>query len=126
MDWALLERTLYLAHQQFERLDVERLFGAKGICAEDFDDNALGRGLDKIAEYGTSKLFSELAFELLSREGLLGKTLHLDSTSVKLFGQYEGAEGADEDFAVPEYGYSRDKRPDLKQVVLELVKGSCR
>lgn len=112
------ERTLYQAHQQFEHLNVQRLFGAQGICAEDFDDNALGRGLDKIAEYGTSKLFSELAFELLTREGLLGKTLHIDSTSVKLFGQYEGA---DEDFAVPEYGYSRDKRPDLKQVVLTLV-----
>lgn len=97
------ERTLYQAHQQFEHLDVERLFGAKGICAEDFDDNALGRGLDKIAEYGTSKLFSELSFELLSREGLLGKTLHLDSTSLTLCGQYEGA---DDNFAVPEYGYS--------------------
>lgn len=112
------ERTLYQAHQQFEFLNVERLFGCKGIVAEDFDDNALGRGLDKIADYGTSKLFSELAFELLSREGLLGKTLHLDSTSLKLYGQYEGA---DEDFAVPEYGYSRDKRPDLKQVVVTLV-----
>ena len=74
------ERTLYQAHQQFEHLDVERLFGKKGICAEKFDDNALGDGLDKIAEYGTSKLFSELSFELLSREGLLEKTLHLDST----------------------------------------------
>jgi transposase len=42
----------------------------------------------------------------------------MDSTSVTLFGQYEGA---DDNFAVPEYGYSRDKRPDLKQVVLTLV-----
>lgn len=111
------ERTLYQAHQQFEFLNVERLFGCKGIVAEDFDDNALGRGLDKIADYGTSELFSELAFSLLNREGLLGKTLHLDSTSLKLHGQYE----SDDDFAVPEYGYSRDKRPDLKQVVLTLV-----
>ena len=30
-------------------------------------------------------------------------------------------ESADDDFAVPEYGYSRDRRPDLKQVVLTLV-----
>lgn len=112
------ERSRYQAHQQFEHLNVERLFGITGLCADDFDDNTLGRGLDKIAKYGTSKLFSELSFELLSREGLLGKTLHMDSTSVKLFGQYEGAE---EGFAVPEYGDSRDKRPDLKQVVLTLV-----
>ena len=48
----------------------------------------------------------------------MGKTLHLDSTSVKLYGQYEGS---DDDFAIPEYGYSRDKRPDLKQVVVTLV-----
>ena len=112
------ERTLYHAHQQFEFLNVERLFGCKGLCAEDLDDNTLGRGLDRIAEYGTSKLFSELSFRLLNREGLLGKTLHMDSTSLKLHGQYESA---DEDFAVPEYGYSRDKRPDLKQVVVTLV-----
>ena len=112
------ERTLYQAHQQFEQLNVDRLFGVTGLCAEDFDDNALGRGLDKIAEYGTSKLFSELSFALLNREGLLGKTLHMDSTSVKLHGQYEEV---DADFAVPEYGYSRDKRPDLKQVVVTLV-----
>ena len=52
-------------------INVERLFGRKGLCAKDFDDNALGRGLDKIAQYGTSKLLSELSFELLSREGTI-------------------------------------------------------
>ncbi len=112
------ERTLYQTPQFFESLPVERLFHCQGLCADDFDDNALGRGLDKIAEYGTSKLFSDLAFRLLTREGLLDATLHLDSTSLKLHGQYEGA---DENFAIPAYGYSRDKRPDLKQVVLTLA-----
>jgi hypothetical protein len=40
-----------------------------GVRAEDLNDDALGRGLDEIAEYGTTRLFAELALRYL-RTGL--------------------------------------------------------
>ena len=112
------QRTLYKTPNFFETVQVERLFGDDTLQAIDFDDNALGRGLGKIAESGASKMLSELAFNLLEREGLLNTFLHLDSTSLKLSGVYEEA---DDSYAIPDFGYSKDKRPDLKQVVLTIV-----
>ena len=36
-----------------------------------------------------TQLFSELAFEIANEKGLLGKRLHLDSTSFVLYGDYD-------------------------------------
>jgi transposase len=91
------------------------------INAEHLNDDCLGRCLDKIADYGVTKLYSELAFEIAREKGLLGKRLHLDSTSFTLHGRYdvEVPEGAPH----PTYGYSKAHRPDLKQVMLSLTQG---
>jgi transposase len=91
------------------------------INAEHLNDDCLGRCLDKIAEYGVTKLYAELAFEIAREQGILGKRLHLDSTSFTLHGRYdvEIPEGAPQ----PSYGYSKAHRPDLKQVMLSLTQG---
>jgi transposase len=59
---------LYLVPRFFHNKPVERLIGP-GVRAEDLNDDALGRGLDEIAEYGTTRLFAELALRYL-RTGL--------------------------------------------------------
>ena len=48
-------RRLYLTPQFFESKPVAELFGSD-VCAHPFDDHALGKALDEIAEYGSSKL----------------------------------------------------------------------
>src|SRR5580658_9010014 len=56
-------RRLYLTPQFFESKPVERLI-EKNISSHHLDDNALGKALDEIYEYGASQLFGEIAFEI--------------------------------------------------------------
>lgn len=118
-----LNDRLYLHPKFFEDKPVSRLFG-EGITAEHFNDDALGRALDKIYEYGTTKLYSEVGFEIAQEKNLLGKTAKIDTTSFSLEGDYETElEETDLDKKPPliTYGHSKDHRQDLKQVMLSLT-----
>src|SRR3990167_829881 len=64
-------RRLYLTHQFFDTKPVEILLD-ENISASDITDHALGKALDEIAEYGSSKLFGEIAFEIAIENNLLG------------------------------------------------------
>lgn len=111
-------RRLYLTHQFFEGKPVELLLGEK-INASDLTDSTLGNTLDEIAAYGTTRLFGEIAFEVALEQNLLDVRNHLDTTSITVHGQYdaEDSSGAIE----ITHGYSKDHRPDLKQIVMSLV-----
>jgi transposase len=118
-----LNDRLYLHPKFFEDKPVSRLFG-EGITAEHLNDDALGRALDKIYEYGTTKLYSEIGFEIAQERNLLGKTAGIDTTSLSLEGDYETVlDDTDPDKQPPliTYGYSKDHRQDLKQVMLSLT-----
>ena len=110
-------RRLYLTPQFFQDKALSQLF-QEDITADQLDDHALGKALDEIADYGSSKLFAEVAFDIAQEHGLLGKAAHLDTTSFSMSGDYE----TDEPTAVSvTHGYSKDHRPDLKQVMLSLT-----
>lgn len=111
-------RRLYLTSQFFENKPVSHLLD-ESIEAKDLTDHTLGHALDEIAEYGSTELFSEVAFEIALEQDLLGGFNHLDSTSLSVHGNYEGYEGVES--VQITHGYSKDHRPDLKQVVLSLV-----
>ena len=111
-------RRLYLTHQFFANKPVEKLLGAD-LSAEAITDHTLGQALDEIAEYGSSELFAEVAFEIALGEGLLHRHAHLDTTSFSVHGQYEHDDEA-QTIEIT-HGYSKDHRPDLKQAVLSLV-----
>lgn len=104
---------MYLMPRFFKNKPIDRLIG-HGIQAEDLNDDALGRCLDAISEYGTTRIFSEISFEIGSEQNLLGKALHLDTSSITLQGDYPKSE-------LVTHGHSKDHRPDLKQVVLSLT-----
>lgn len=111
-------RRLYLTPQFFESKPVEHLLG-ENISAHHLDDNALGKALDEISAYGSSRLFGEIAFEVALENNLLGSLAHLDSTSMSVEGQYE--KDSKENVIKLTHGHSKDHRPDLKQVVMSLV-----
>lgn len=111
-------RRLYLTPQFFESKPVAQLFG-KDVSAKQFDDNALGKALDEIAEYGSSQMFGEIAFEIALENNLLGELAHLDSTSMSVEGKYDNC--TEENVVKLTYGHSKDHRSDLKQVVMSLV-----
>lgn len=111
-------RRLYLTPQFFANKPVERLLDAP-ISAEDLTDYTLGHALDDISKYGASKLFSEVAFSIALENDLLGTLNHIDTTSLSVHGAYD----VDDEPHLIEvtHGFSKDHRPDLKQVVLSLT-----
>jgi transposase len=118
---------LYLFPAFLENKPVERLLGP-GLSAADFNDDALGRCLDAISDYGVTPLFSEIAFEIGVAEKLLGLSAHFDTTSLTVFGDYEEAPsfvgfetGNIETHFNITHGHSKAHRPDLKQMVLNLA-----
>jgi len=105
----------------FQDKPVAQLLGSE-VTAENLNDDCLGRALDKIAEYGVTKLYSEIAFEIAREKGILGPRMHLDTTSFVLHGRYDDMAAVD-GAPTPAYGYSKANRPDLKQVMLSLTQG---
>ena len=109
---------LYMTETFYRDKPVELLIG-KGLKAKHFNDDALGRTLDALHKYGTTKLFCSIAFDLAKVLNLLGSKLNLDTTSLALYGQYDTYDM--EDAAKPMYGHAKDHRPDLKQIVVSFI-----
>ena len=110
---------LYHLENTFENADRELLFG-QPIPPGYFSDDNVGRVLDHLFEVGTQKIFSALSVRALQRFCLSTRHVHFDTTSVNLYGDYLNAAGDDAPFKIT-HGYSKDKRPDLKQFVLSLL-----
>lgn len=114
---------LYLFPEFLSDKPLERLFN-RTVSAAWFNDDATGRCLDAISAYGSTKLFTELSVTIGQSRGLLGKSAHIDTTTLSLFGDYEQDDGAEDDKIIsprPEQGYAKSKRHDLKQMVLLLA-----
>ena len=66
-------------------------------------------------------LYSLIAATAAKRLGLAPGFAHLDSTSFHVDGRYNSAEEPEEHVIHITRGYSRDHRPDLNQVMLDLM-----
>lgn len=107
---------LYRLTEFFEEKDTELLLG-EAIPADRFCDYNLGRSMDQIFETGTQKIFSQVAQNALIAYDVDPKRVHFDTTSVSVFGDYDLV---DPPFDIT-YGYSKDKRPDLKQFLISML-----
>ena len=85
----------------------------------------LGRALDDLYDYGVTELFRDLAAHAAEELGLTSRFAHLDATSFSFEGEYDSDESSNEpseDGVIRvQKGYSRDNRPDLNQVVLDMI-----
>ena len=124
-----LSAPLYLFSQFFEGKAIDHLLGT-GIEAHHLNDDRLGRALDRFYEYGVTKLFTSLALMAARKFGVETDRVHLDSSSIAVEGQYVGNEvtsiGVEGEPEKPcpieiTYGYSRDRRPDLKQFLIDTI-----
>lgn len=106
--------------RQLAALDVEYLFDAK-YQASDFTDDALARMLDKLSDAGPETLFSSFSLSCLSQFAIPTRRLHADTTSISLQGNYSESEEENYEGLIPSRGYSKDNRPDLKQVIVGKV-----
>jgi transposase len=111
-------RPLSLTPQFFAHKPLDLLF-REGIEAAMFNRFKLGRTLDEAHTSGCDLLFEELARAICAQEGIDLRFKHLDTTSFALPGEY--IPDSDEHAMRITHGYSKDHRPDLQQVVLELM-----
>ena len=111
-------RPLSLTPQFFTNKPLDLLF-RPGVRAEMFNRFKLGRTLDAIHAYGCDLLLSELALAGCAQEHIEQRFHHLDTTSFSLSGTY--VPESDEHAIHITHGYAKDHRPDLKQVVLDLL-----
>ena len=110
-------RALYLTSKFFENKPVEHLIRA-GVCAEDLNDDTLGRTLDVLYETGVTEVFARVASHALRIYEIEHETCHLDSTTISLHGEYN--EDEDTQAIKIVHGHSK-QRPDLKQAVVSLI-----
>ncbi len=109
------DERLYMVSSFFKDKPIELLID-RGIKATHLNDDNLAKALDSIASYGSTKLFAEIAYEIGIEENLINGFAHLDTTSFSLEGNYE-----ESDFPKITFGFSKDHRADLKQVILSLT-----
>jgi len=112
-------RALYLMPDYLHNKPVDLLIDPN-LTADDFNDDTLGRCLDDLYAAGVTEVFYQTAAHALQVYGIRSRFVHLDSSSFHLHGTYEPDEPEGEGISVT-YGYSKDHRPDLKQVVLQLI-----
>jgi Domain of unknown function (DUF4277) len=98
------------------------------------NDDRLGRALDKYYQVGTTQLFTAIALKAAHKFQVEMKSVHLDGSSMSVEGEYKNKEKKCEkgerkgEELEPEmkaieivHGYSRDRRPDLKQFIIDTI-----
>ena len=120
-----VNKRLYMVSDFFESKPVSKLFEIPYLEAKHFNDDALGRVLDAIYTYGVSELYQIISHKVVaylkSKHGLSCDTGQLDNSTVHLHGSsYPGVENGEGLLEIVP-GYSKDNRPDLNQVGIQLI-----
>jgi transposase len=112
---------LFRLEQFFKDKDVEHLLG-EDIPASKLNDDTLGRVLDRLSDAGTNTVLGSVAMRVMKSFELDLSHVHHDTTSHTVYGDYllYEWEGHDQPFVIT-HGFSKDHRPDLKQLVHSLL-----
>jgi transposase len=115
-----VNQQLYLVLMFFQNKPTQRLI-APGVDAQHLHDDTLGRTLDMLYDCGVTARYSLIAATAAQRLGLAPTFAHLDRASFHVDGRYNSAAEPDAELIHITSGYSRDHRPDLNQVMLDLI-----
>jgi transposase len=115
-----INQALYLVPRFFQNKPTFRLISPR-VAPEQLNDDALGRTLDTLYTDGVTELYSRIAAPAAERLGLAPRFAPLDRTSFHVDGRYNSDVEPDEQVIHITRGYSRDHRPDLNPVMLELM-----
>ncbi len=112
---------IYRLEEFFENQDRELLLGEE-LRSKSFNDQNVGRVMDKAYEAGTNKIFSEVARRACSVFDVDCKHGHFDTTSVSVWGDYDVCQEENNGSILNiTYGHSKDHRPDLKQFLISML-----
>jgi transposase len=128
-----LNAPIYLFDTFFVGKATEHLIG-EGVTLEQLNDDRIGRALDKYHQAGTTKLFTAIALKAALKFQVEIKSVHLDSSLISVEKAYKNrekksqgieAESSDTESEITAikigHGYSRDRRPDLKQFIIDTM-----
>jgi transposase len=112
---------LFRLQESFESQDLELLLGP-GIGLGSLNDDAVGRVLDRVHQVRTGKVLSAVSLRAVKRFSLDTSHVHHDTTSRSVYGDYCLYEetAAPQPFVIT-FGFSKEHRPDLKQLVHSLL-----
>src|SRR5262245_46863590 len=112
------DHALYKVGRRLEEPGMVELL-QPGLARASLNDDRLGHILDALFAANLNKVFGVVALKALEVYAIPTPWLHQDTTTIALYGAY-----ADEPQTLgvsrPVYGYSKDGRDDLKQVLLSL------
>ena len=120
----LIEREPIYRQQETVHGFAPGLFGLDDEEMTHIGDDRIGRALDRLFDADRAALLTETVVRLGQRFGLCFDELHNDSTSVRFCGQYRAARGRrvrERTAPAITYGFSKDHRPDLKQLLFILT-----
>ena len=109
-------KPFYKIQEFYENKDIEKLLG-EGIKVSHLTDDLYARALDDIHEIGPKKILTETAMSIINKYNIPIGAVHADTTSKSVYVEYDGCD--DESLNIT-YGYSKQKRPDLKQILFGL------
>ena len=76
----------------------------------------------RLFEAGLTQVFVTVALAAVQNMGVATNSLHLDSSSFHVDGEYAESDEETESTAIKiQHGYSRDHRPDLKQFIVDCL-----
>lgn len=90
-----------------------------GLEPQSLHDTRLGQTLDALFDANLGEVFSAIALRALETYQVETPWIHQDTTTISFYGAYEDRQVEDKG-PRPTYGYSKDGRDDLKQVMLSL------
>jgi len=115
-----INQARYLVPRCFQHKPTSRLMAPR-VAPEQLNDEALGRALDTLSDYGVTALYRRMAATAATRLGWAPTFAHLDRTSVHVDGRYNREEEPEAEVMHITRGDSRDHRPDLTHVRRELM-----
>lgn len=120
----LVEREPVYRQQETTRTFAPEAFGLVEADVDALGDDRIGRALDRLFDADRGTMLTELVVGMGRAFGVSFERFHNDTTSVSVTGQYARAKGRSirgRKAPFLTYGYSKDHRPDLKQLLLVLT-----
>jgi transposase len=108
--------------EYYAEKDIGSLFGLQ-VSLSQLNDDRFGGFLDLMHEAGPGVIFSEISSNAFIRYGITVKNINFDTTSKIMWGKYETEEGTEGVIHI-DYGYSKQKRGDKKQIKISLGTGN--
>ena len=114
-----VSKPLYLFPEFMSKKPVH-LFFNRDLEPEDFNDDTLGRALDRIYANDPTSIFMRISMKVAQMEEIKRNFFHLDTSSMSVHGNYSHDD--DDTVAIKiTLGHSKDKRFDLKQFIISLI-----